>query len=311
MKVFILTEGGSKIGFGHLTRCISLYHAFKEKGASPEFVVNGDTTIKDLLKDKNYRIFNWLEEKDKLFEIIEEADIVFIDSYLAKKFLYDKISRMTDGRLIMIDDYNRMAYPKGIVINPSIYGDRLNYHKKDGVVYLLGKEYIILRKEFWTIPEKRINPQVKKVLITFGAMDHSDLAKRVVNCLKNKFDFNFYIVDTQKDKLTAKEILNLMLKADICISGGGQTTYELARVGVPTIGICFAENQRFNLKGWQEKGFIEYIGWHNDNNLLEKIVNAVNKFIFFEERAKRSDIGKDYVDGKGVKRIVSKLMKKS
>lgn len=31
MKVFILTEGGKDIGFGHITRCLSLYHAFEER----------------------------------------------------------------------------------------------------------------------------------------------------------------------------------------------------------------------------------------------------------------------------------------
>ena len=31
MKVFIITEGGKDIGFGHITRCFSLYQAFEEK----------------------------------------------------------------------------------------------------------------------------------------------------------------------------------------------------------------------------------------------------------------------------------------
>lgn len=309
MKVLILSEGGSDIGFGHITRCISLYQAFKEKGASPEFVVNGDTTIKDLLKDKNYRIFNWLEEKDKLFEIIEEADIVTMDSYLAKKFLYDKISRMTDGRLLMVDDYNRLEYPKGIIVNPTIYGDSLSYSQKNSVDYLLGKDYIILRKEFWGVSEKKINKEVKNILITFGGINHSDLARGIVNYLKNKFDFHFYVVDARKNKLTAKEMLNLMLKADICISGGGQTTYELARVGVPTIGICFAENQRLNLKSWQKKGFIEYVGWYNDRDLLKKIVGVINKLIPYRERIRRSKVGRNCIDGKGVERILSNFTK--
>jgi len=56
MKVFILTEGGEEIGFGHLIRCISLYQAFEERGITPKFVVNGDESIEDLLKNKSYEI---------------------------------------------------------------------------------------------------------------------------------------------------------------------------------------------------------------------------------------------------------------
>ena len=65
MKIFIITEGGKDIGFGHLTRCVSLYQAFEERGIIPEFVVNGDDTILDLLRGKKYQIFNWLQEKKK------------------------------------------------------------------------------------------------------------------------------------------------------------------------------------------------------------------------------------------------------
>ena len=308
MKVLILTEGGEKIGFGHITRCIGLYEAFEEKGIISEFVLNGDNNTLDLLKNKNYQIFNWLKEKDKLFKLVKNANVVIIDSYLAEKSLYDRISELTDGQIVMIDDCNRLGYPKGIVINPSIYGDSLNYPQKEGVVYLLGKDYIILRKEFWDISEKKINKEVKNFLITFGEINDFDLVYKMGNYLKGKFDFNFYTVDSKKNRHDAKEILNLMLKADFCISGGGQTTYELARIGVPTIGICLAKNQRLNLVGWQEKGFIEYVGWYNNSNLLNKIEGSINKFLTYGKRIKRSKIGRNSVDGKGALRLVEMIL---
>ena len=52
MKVVIVTEGGKDIGFGHITRCISLYQAFEERGIIPEFIVSGDTTVASLLKER-------------------------------------------------------------------------------------------------------------------------------------------------------------------------------------------------------------------------------------------------------------------
>ena len=51
--VLILTEGGKDLGFGHITRCMAIYQAIEEIANSPEFIVNGDETIHDLLKDKN------------------------------------------------------------------------------------------------------------------------------------------------------------------------------------------------------------------------------------------------------------------
>ena len=91
MKIIIITEGGKNTGFGHITRCLSLYQAFEERGIKPKFIINGDTDIEYLLKDINYQIFNWLDEKSKLFEMVKDADIAIIDSYLADISLYNKL----------------------------------------------------------------------------------------------------------------------------------------------------------------------------------------------------------------------------
>lgn len=307
MKIIIFTEGGRKIGFGHVSRCLALYEAFKERGIVPDFIINGDPTIRTIIRGKRFHILDWLKEKNKLFKIVKEADIVIIDSYLAEKFLYDRISEITYGRLVAIDDYNRLAYPKGIVVNPSIYGDKLNYPKKDGVVYLLGKDYIILRKEFWEVPKKVVNKEVKNILVTLGGINHSGLAKRIIDYFKDKFAFKYYLVDSKKDRFTAKEMLNLMLRADICISGGGQTTYELARCGILTIGICFADNQLFNLKSWAKAGFLKFAGWYNDKDLLQKIEEAL-KILDYKKRIKISQIGKKFVDGQGAKRAAKEIL---
>lgn len=309
MKILFLTEGGKKIGFGHITRCIALCEAFEEKGINPELLANGDSSILNLLKLKKFQRFDWVEDEERLFQDIDDSDFIIIDSYLAKKSLYDKISKMTDGRMLMVDDYNRINYPKGIVVNPSICEDKLNYSEKSDTIYLLGKDYIILRKEFWNVPEKKINKEVRNILITFGGMNLYVLAKKIVNFLKEKFDFNFYIVDTRNNKLSAKEMLNLMLKSDVCISGGGQTTYELARIGAPTIGVCLAENQLGNLMGLEKVEFLRIAGWFNDNDLFQKIKENIDG-LDYKSRFKMSKTGKKYVDGKGVERILKKIFER-
>lgn len=299
-----MTEAGKQIGFGHLTRCIALDDILRVNGLFAEFILYGDNSCLDLLKGRKYSFFNWIRDEKKTLDLIRDADIAVVDSYLAKYEFYKNISRIL-RMPVYIDDTKRFEYPKGTVINGSIYAKELNYPKKEEVKYLLGTNYTLLRKEFWDVPQKEINEKIKEVLITFGGMNYSNLTHKIVNYLKNKFDFNFYIVDSKKNRHDAKEMLKLMLQADICISSGGQTTYELARTGVPTIRICFAENQKLNLKGWQEKGFIEDVGWYNKNNLLEKLTGAVEKLISYKERVRRSLIGKNCVDGKGVKRIVN------
>jgi len=308
MKVLFLTEGGRNLGFGHVTRCIALYQGLERAGVNSEFIINGDSYVTSLLKEKKYILFNWIEGKDKLFKIAKAFDAAVIDSYLADKDIYYKLSELFKGRIIMIDDYQRLDYPKGFVVNPSIYGESLNYSDIEGVKYLLGRGYIILRKEFWEVPEKRIRKEIKKILITFGGSDTSAVLESVVGEFKKAFGAELIIVDPVKNRLKAEDMLNMMLECDICISGGGQTLYELVKVGVPTIGICFSENQRLNLESWQEKGFIEYIGRINDVNLLDNLKLAIDKLSTQRVRLEMSKIGKTFVDGKGIKRILRNIL---
>jgi len=278
MKVLFLTEGGRNIGFGHITRCIALSDGFKLKKISSYFLIKGDETIIDLLKNKKYEMFDWIKNSQKTLEIVKDYDFVVIDSYLAPKKLYEKISEIKNGNLLMIDDYKRIVYPPGIVVNPSIYGDKLKYPKIKGVKYLLGPKYIILRKEFWNVPKKKISKEIKNILITFGGTASNEFMEKIERFIKENFkNVKIYVVNPNKKKLTPKQMLKLMLKSDLCISAGGQTLYELARVGVPTIGICFADNQLLNLKYFEKYGFIKFAGWYDEKNVLSKLLDKIRE----------------------------------
>jgi len=307
MKVIVLTEGGAKIGFGHIIRCAALCEAFIEKGIETELLVNGDRDILDLLSCGNSSIYDWIKNEKELLKNISKSDFIIIDSYLADKSIYYKISEITGGKMLMIDDNNRLSYPKGIVVNSSIYGDKIKYPQKEGLFYLLGKDYIILRKEFWDVPEKKINREIKNILITFGGMGKYDLMQKMIQFLNKKFSYELNPVIVAEKKLGAKEMLDLMLKTDICISGGGQTTNELARVGVPTIGICFADNQKNNLLSWEKTGVLKSAGWYNGKNLFKNIEEKFNELDYIS-RLKISRKSRNYIDGEGARNIVRYIL---
>ena len=307
MKAIILTEGGRNIGFGHTIRSIALYHSFESKGIISKIVISADETLEYFLEGLNYSIFNWLKDEREALNLIKGYDIVVIDSYLANESLYKEISNENNGCLVMIDDYNRLNYPNGIVINPSVYGEKINYSRNNDTTNLLGNDYIILRKEFWSPPKKIIERKIENVLMTFGGRGYSDLLQSTIKYLREFFNFNFITIDLERERFSAKQMIDLMLKADICISGGGQTLHELARIGLPTVGICFADKQLQNLKEWNDKGFLGFAGWHTDKSLKEKVKAIINE-MYFVERQKMNAVGRKYVDGKGTERIVSKVL---
>lgn len=306
MKVIFLTEGGKKLGFGHIVRCAGIREAFAEKGIESEFIVNADDTVNGVLRDINHRICDWENEKDKAFAAITKDDIVIIDSYLADLKAYKEISKRA-RKAVYLDDHNRLNYPEGIVINSAIYAPELDYPRSNGNRYLLGPRYISLRKEFWDISQKKKPAKLRTILITFGGMDFSGLIDKIVNALEGKFNYTFNCIDSNKKKMDPLTFLQSILESDLCITGGGQTVYNLARCGVPTIGVCLSENQLRNLKSWDKTKFLEFIGGHKDNDLPGKIEKFLEgpQFVKFLSRGK---IGQKYIDGQGARRVVRAVL---
>lgn len=274
MMVFILTEAGQKVGFGHLSRCSAVYHAFVRRGIKPVMIVNGDQGIGDFLKGIHHDVFDWLGGFQELLSRIAGADIVFIDSYLADEAKYRDIAS-TVTLTACIDDYKRIRYPQGVVINGLIYAPQMNYPSGKGVEYLLGARFAFLRKAFWKVSSKKISPQIKNIFMTFGGSDFLDLAPQTLSkviehypdaqktVVISQFYKNINAVKKEADQRTKividaseSEMKRLMLKADVAVSASGQTLSELAVLGVPGVAVCVADNQRHNWKAWTKRGFI-------------------------------------------------------
>lgn len=326
VNVTILTEGGRNTGYGHVARCTSIYQAFEEKGITPEFIVHGEKHIESLLKGKRYRFLDWINNSELLFEVLKDCNIVFIDSYLASHEIYVNVSKHTK-RAVYFDDDLRIDYPKGIVVNGAISAEQLNYPVKEGVTYLLGTSYFPLRKEFSNVPAKEIRREVETLMVTCGGSDmhnvtpviqallnetYPDLQKKIV--VTTLFS-NISEIKKLQDKktellcdLNAIDFKAVMQDSDIAISTGGQTLYELASVGLPTIAVCVAENQSQNVTGWSKTGNMEYADMYEDKFFLPKLKTALENIMPYEKRAGYSRGTRQLVDGNGAMRVCQTLL---
>lgn len=325
MIVAIITEGLKNTGFGHITRCTSIYQAFEERGITAKFFVNGNKDSEALLDGTNYEIIDWLNDQEKLLNNLKLVDVVIIDSYLADLDLYKNISAHIKYP-VFIDDNIRIIYPSGTIINGTIQAEEFDYNQNENNDLLLGSKYIPLRKEFWTAPVKRINKYIETILITLGGQDIRNLTPRIIEKIKLVFPVavkkvvigcgfnNIDEIEKVKDEKTelvfnpdAEKMRELMVSSDAAISAAGQTLYELALTGVPTVAVGVADNQRKNIEGWEKAGFIKFAGWWNDEQLLE---NVSKEFDLLKDpglRSELSEIGRKHVDGLGAGRIADYL----
>lgn len=328
MNIHILTEGGRVSGFGHVARCSALYDAFCAKGARPNLIINGDNSISGLLSNRKYKILNWLNDKRVLSEVAKKRDsVVIVDSYSAGIGFYKKLSEEVDLPAYL-DDYKRFDYPRGVIINGAIGAERIGYPARKDVRYLVGAKFAPLRKEFWDAPRKLIRKRIGKVMLIFGGNDKRNIMPKMLDCIKKdrtlekemvvgKASRNANYVKRLKGGMvkftydpSVPHLKRIMIESDLAISAAGQTLYELAMIGVPTIAIGIADNQAMNIKGWRQAGFIEYAGMWNDAGTLKRTRKLFEKMKSDKLRKEKSEIGRRCIDGKGSLRIAEYLLER-
>ncbi|MCP8617532.1 UDP-2,4-diacetamido-2,4,6-trideoxy-beta-L-altropyranose hydrolase [Salirhabdus salicampi] len=325
MRALIFTEGGSQIGLGHISRCSSLYDELTNRGIEVEFIINSDTGKFEIIKDKQYKIVNWLS-KEFLTNYIKQCDYCIVDSYLASYDIYRIISKRA-AKTLFIDDNGRIDYPEGIVVNPSLSTQAVEYPINDTNCYLLGPKYVILRSPFTQVRRTHINPQVKEVLITLGGSDIHNLTPNILKNLAinnseitfnvvigNAFEnikeiksirsknFNFY------ENATAAEMKSIMLKSDFAITAAGQTIYELLATQTPFIPIKVIDNQHHNILALKELNLIETALEYSDTFFSEKLIYKFENLKKFNNRIGLVEKYKEVIDGLGSKRIIETLL---
>jgi spore coat polysaccharide biosynthesis predicted glycosyltransferase SpsG/L-amino acid N-acyltransferase YncA len=320
MRVAILTEADARVGYGHLARCTALYQAFETLGAEPELIIAGGGAPPKLTSGLMHRAEDWRSPAARVRAIAADSDVTVIDSYVADPPVYAEAASAA-GVLVSMDDTARLDYPAGIVVNGAIRADTMPYPCTEGVAYLLGPVFATLRADFWDVPSKQTAPEVRTVLVAVGGTDIAGLAPRAVAAIERLDPGPDVIVvlgsgdevglGERAQRLhaaSATEVLAEMLKADLCVATSGQTLTELARVGVPTVAVCVAENQRQNGEGWADIGFAEYVGDVGAADLEERIATAMERLAPRDERARRSRVGRQTVDGRGALRVARRAL---
>lgn len=307
-SIIFLTEAGKNYGHGHLMRCMALAQGFKYRGFQPLFYLRGDYDAGDILKNFDLIQVEWLNENLDVSDKIVVLDSYYADASFCFK-LYNQVKK-----ILFIDDYNRIPYPGGYVLNSVINADAIDYPVNDKISYLLGPRFHPLREEFWDVPLKEINSNITKILITFGSSDITNETPEILGKLKQKYPdiekyviigrgfSNIELIQSAADKNTslifypdAKLMKELMLECDFVISAAGQTIAELARIGIPTYCIKVADNQEINIKNWMKLGFL----------LEEDVLFALPSLAV---RQMSSTKGRSLIDGLGANRCVEILL---
>jgi UDP-2,4-diacetamido-2,4,6-trideoxy-beta-L-altropyranose hydrolase len=325
-RILLLTDYGSEIGFGHLTRCLSLAYAFGETGREVGLWVAGDGPAQPQLPAWAKTI-DWRCLPDETVGELRQAYAVVVDSLAVTPQFCERIGQI-NPRFAIVDDWPRRSYDRGIVIDWTIGAEKFAYpHRSANVRYLLGCKYCAIRPEFNTPPPRLFNETPRRVLITFGGSDIRQLTATILSLLDDEFptlqrdvivgpgvrDVSFldkvYAAQTTFHvACNAVQMCTLMRQADFAICAGGQTLYELASQGLPPVVISVTDNQQDDVREFGAVGFACVAGGWNSSKLISKVTVSIRTVWPAAERRRRSIVGRQCIDDLGAERLVAACM---
>lgn len=338
INVLFRADAGAAIGLGHLQRCLSLAMALRDFDAACLFLTNDDPIVTARIKSFSFEGFSlhaaesWgVDDLGHTLAIASsyQCDVIVVDSERKGPEYLGRL-RSAGFFVCAIEDMAPHPFPCQLVVNGNAHAHQLRYDSSSGDTrFLLGPEYSILRREFWNISSREVRDVVRNVLITMGGADADNLMPRVLSVLgqlpatfeviaiigpffKNLGEIKI-AVDRSKRPVrlvhAPHSVRALMLEADLAVSEGGQTLYELACAGCPAVAVQMALNQEGQVQVFSKSGSLRVAGCSDDVGIVAKIGDEVRSLLLDSKaRSAMSAAGQRLVDGQGALRVAKTIL---
>jgi len=321
-------------------RCLALAQAWQEADGQVNFVMGTEAPVLEArLNAENMPVahvstqLGGVDDVKQTLCLAQEcgADWIVVDGYHFDAN-YQYSIKQAGRRLLVLDDYGHAAhYFADLVLNQNLSAaEALYVDRESHTQLLLGVRYALLRREFWPWRGwRRETPEVaRKVLVTLGGSDPDNVTVKVLQALRQidmgKLEVtvvvgpaNQYLEILRQQILGAGDHLQLvtsatnmpelMAWADVAISAGGSTCWELAFMGLPTLIIVLADNQRSVAEGLNTAGAALNLGWHTDLSPAD-ISTALSAMLAAEAtRAQMMKQSQMLIDGLGASRAGERM----
>ena len=338
--LIVRADANAKIGTGHLMRCLALAQSWRTRGGEATFITRCDSRdLRQSIADAGMQVTNLEKTHPNPLDWRVTSQVLqkhsngwmVLDGYHFDPEYQRQVKKGGLPLLVIDDTAHLEQYHADIVLNQNIDADLLRYSSEPNTLLLLGTQYVLLRPEFLSrgASSKTIPEIARKVLITLGGADADNQTLKVIKAVKQIDIDGFEAVVVvgannphqpqlqveSRDATFPIEIVanatnmdELMAWADLAVSGGGSTCWEMAFMGLPALVIILADNQRSVAEGLDEAGIFVNLGYHNNLNATD-IAQALLKLATeTDARTEMSQRGRVLVDGKGNDRVVSELL---
>lgn len=277
MRVLIRADSSLEIGAGHIARCSALAEAFNARGVRPTLLTRDlpggsarPTRSLDVIS-----IHDDATADGRAAQIAREwlgseggPSLLIVDHY-GLDAAWERQARIDKTRVLVIDDLANRQHACDVLVDQNVVGHPWSRYAAlvpPHCILLEGPNYAMLRPEFGTERQRlRLRDgKVDRCLVFFGGTDPMDLTTRTLDAIAEleRPDVTFDVVvgmGNPRRELIASSaeamrnvvfhvqtnrMASLMAASDLSIGAGGTATWERCCVGLPSLVVITAENQR-------------------------------------------------------------------
>ncbi|QCJ40991.1 UDP-2,4-diacetamido-2,4,6-trideoxy-beta-L-altropyranose hydrolase [Bacillus sp. S3] len=347
MNICFRVDSSTKIGTGHVVRCLTLADELSKNGHNITFIcrrltghsvhlINNKCYASHLLHYReDQENFQWKIDADETITILTETlapiDWLIIDHYeISKEWEASLLPYVK--KIMVIDDLANREHVCDMIVDQTFgeTGERYQGLLPSSCIGLFGLDFAILRPQFREHRKNsfHINNNLITIHVFFGGNDYKGHTGKFSNLILKHFPKlfvkavigeNYLNIDSIHElskkygnrfqwKQNIENMAEYMAECDLAIGAAGSTTWERACVGLPAAYLSINSNQIKILETLEKRGFCRYFG---DADTLEE-----NQFIIQTQRfiSDKNLTNAMYqkciqsVDGFGTKRIFESLI---
>jgi len=338
-RLMIRADASAEMGTGHVMRCLALAQAWKDSGGQATFVTAcGSKGLIQRLQQEGFAIHpvpamhpdarDWATTQAILSRFKDSW--VVVDGYHFDEAYQQRVKEAGNKLLVIGSMTHRRNYHGDILLNAGLNAERIQYSCAPYTRLLLGPKYLLIRREFlvWTGWKRSFPAKGRQLLVTLGGSAPHSTILRVIRVIQNAEIPGLHTTvvagpascngEPLPDVLSQfsvplrlvcdpPDMSGIMAEADLAITGGGTTAWELSFMGLPMLMIVMAENQRNTAATMQRAGIAESLGWHEDldcRTVAQRIKDLLDSPAM---RASLSQAQRKTVDGMGASRVIAEM----
>ena len=269
-----------------------------------------------------------VEQCQQALDKVGKLDYLIVDHYGIDARWENAMAQYT-SYLLVIDDLANRSHQCDLLLDQTYGRLALDYFpllENKNTALLMGSQFSLLRPDFVAQRDKALMARsqrkgIQQILITMGGMDLNNISAEVLNILASvteqrwkvkvvlgrgaphyaelresleKYDFDVELLSS------VENIASLMAEADLAIGAAGTTSWERCCLGLPTLLIQTAGNQKQVVEGLVDKGAVIFVG---EGKSLDREM-MLDALAYAEAHlSDMSDVASRLCDGYGVQRV--------